>query len=107
MDNKEILVYISLDGIDISVGKLWVNYRKGRECASFEYDKDWLKNLECLALEPALQLTEGSFHTQSKHLLFGAFSDSAPDRWGRILMHRAEAQKALFEHKDLEKAERF
>lgn len=35
---------------------------------------------ERFALEPALQLMEGSYHTNDKELLFGAIGDSAPDR---------------------------
>ncbi|MDR0952651.1 MAG: type II toxin-antitoxin system HipA family toxin [Elusimicrobiota bacterium] len=97
-ENKEIFVHISLNGRDMLVGKLWFHSRRGRESASFEYDKSWLNNPERFALEPALQLTEGSFHTQDKHLLFGAIGDSAPDRWGRVLMRRAEAQRALIEN---------
>lgn len=97
MNNKEILVYVSLNGEDILVGKLWFHNRSGRESASFEYDKNWLNNPEKFALEPALQLTEGSFHTEDKHLLFGAIGDSAPDRWGRVLMRRAETQRAFIE----------
>ena len=99
MENKEILVYISLNGKDAYVGKLWFYNRRGRESASFEYDKSWLNNSERFALEPAIQLTEGSFHTQEKHSLFGAIGDSAPDRWGRVLMRRAEARRALSEKK--------
>jgi serine/threonine-protein kinase HipA len=44
MPNSEIFVYISLEGNDILVGKLWFHNSKGRESASFEYDKDWLNN---------------------------------------------------------------
>jgi serine/threonine-protein kinase HipA len=72
MRNNEVFVYISLEGKDILVGKLWFHNRKGRESASFEYDKDWLNDPERFALEPALQLTEGSYHTNDKQLLFGA-----------------------------------
>jgi serine/threonine-protein kinase HipA len=54
-----------------------------------------IRNPERFALEPALQLMEGSYHTNDKQLLFGAIGDSAPDRWGRVLMRRAEAKRAL------------
>jgi len=97
MSNNEVFVYVSLEGKDILSGKLWFHNRKGRESASFEYDKDWLSHPERFALEPALQLTEGSYHTNDKQLLFGAIGDSAPDRWGRLLMRRAESKRALSE----------
>ncbi|MDR1417928.1 MAG: type II toxin-antitoxin system HipA family toxin [Endomicrobium sp.] len=95
MQSNEVFVYISLEGKDVLVGKLWFHNRKGRESASFKYDTDWLSNPERFALEPALLLMEGSYHTNDKQLLFGAIGDSAPDRWGRVLMRRAESKRAL------------
>ena len=69
------------------VGKLWFYNRRSRESALFEYNKDWLTNSHRFALEPALLLTKGQFYRDKT--LFGAISDSAPDRWGRVLMRRA------------------
>lgn len=76
------------------MGKLWFHSRKGRQGASFEYDGKWLEHPEKFALEPALALTEGAFHTQAGVNAFGAIGDSAPDRWGRVLMRRWEAARA-------------
>lgn len=98
MSNKEVIVSISLGGENIRVGKLWFHVRKGRESASFEYDKKWLEHPEKFALEPALKLTEGSFHTKDGMSVFGAIGDSAPDRWGRVLMRRAESARAKNEN---------
>ncbi|MDP2193570.1 MAG: type II toxin-antitoxin system HipA family toxin [Alphaproteobacteria bacterium] len=103
MSSTKISVSISLGHENIRVGILWFHIRKGRESASFEYDKAWLNHPEKFALEPALQLTEGEFHTNPNTVIFGAIGDSAPDRWGRVLMRRAEARntegipKTLFE----------
>ena len=94
MSSKEIYVHISLGGEDHLVGRLWCHHRKGRESASFEYDQHWLDHPEKFALEPALALTKGAFHTQQNQGLFGAIGDSAPDRWGRVLMRRANSQLA-------------
>lgn len=99
MSSKEVFVSISLGNIDIRVGTLWFHIRNGRERASFEYDKSWLKHPERFALEPALNLTEGSFHTNDGIGLFGAIGDSAPDRWGRILMRRGEIARAKEENR--------
>jgi len=82
MSSKEVIVSISLGCEDIRVGKLWFHVRGSKESASFEYDKQWLEHTEKFALEPALKLTEGSFHTGQGMSLFGAIGDSAPDRWG-------------------------
>lgn len=94
MSSKEVHVSIAVDDENHVVGKLWCHTRKGRESASFEYAQSWLRHPEKFALEPALKLTEGSFHTQADQGLFGAIGDSAPDRWGRVLMRRAQAQRA-------------
>lgn len=94
VSSKEILVSISLGSENIHIGKLWFHVRGHKESASFEYDKEWLDHPEKFALEPALKLTEGAFHTGQGISLFGAIGDSAPDRWGRVLMRRSEASKA-------------
>lgn len=94
MSSREIYVSIALGEENYPVGRLWCHSRKGRESASFEYHDDWLKHPEHFALEPALALTAGAFHTLADQSLFGSIGDSAPDRWGRILMRRAEAQRA-------------
>jgi serine/threonine-protein kinase HipA len=94
MNSKESYVFIDLDNKTVPVGKLWGHFRSGRESASFEYDKNWLNNSERFAIDPALQLTKGTFHTANDSKMFGAIGDSAPDRWGRVLMRRAESRRA-------------
>ena len=91
--DREILVSVDLHGTSVFVGRLWWRTRKGRESASFEYDPGWLEHPECFALEPALALTSGPFHTVPGRSLFGAIGDSTPDRWGRLLMRRAERRR--------------
>jgi serine/threonine-protein kinase HipA len=98
MSSKEVIVSISLGGENIRVGKLWFHIRGTRESASFEYDEKWLEHPEKFALEPALQLTQGAFHTGTGMRVFGAIGDSAPDRWGRVLMRRAETARAKNEN---------
>ena len=92
--DREILVAVDLHGTPVFVGRLWWRSRKGRESASFEYDPGWLDHPERFALEPALALTPGPFHTAPGRSLFGAVGDSTPDRWGRLLMRRAERRHA-------------
>ena len=86
-NSRDIFVSIMLSGETMPVGKLWCYNRKGRTSAIFEYSKEWLASPIRFALEPALHLTEGSHYTGKA--LFGAIGDSAPDRWGRMLMRRA------------------
>ena len=85
-----VYVYVALDGASKLCGRLWARARKGQESASFEYDEGWLRAANRFSLEPALSLGPGSFHTRQGKALFGALGDSAPDRWGRMLMGRAE-----------------
>ena len=88
--DREILVSLDLHGAVAFVGRLWCRTRRGRHSASFEYDPGWLAHPERFALEPALMLASGPFHTAPGRSLFGAVGDSMPDRWGRLLMRRAE-----------------
>ena len=93
MEN-EVLVFLDLQRTPHLVGRLWMRTRKDRESATFEYDQNWLAHPERFSLEPALKLGPGPFHTASEQPLFGAIGDSAPDRWGRVLMRRAERRRA-------------
>ncbi len=54
----------------------------------------WLDHPARFALEPALVLSHGPQHTAAGRRLFGAVGDSAPDRWGRLLIQRDERRKA-------------
>lgn len=92
--DKEVLIYADLQGMPHLVGRMWTRTRKDRESATFEYDKSWLTNADRFSLEPALKLGPGPFHASTGKPLFGAIGDSAPDRWGRVLMRRAERRRA-------------
>lgn len=91
MSGQQVYVSIQLGEKTLKIGKLWFHQRGARQSASFEYDQNWLKHPEKFALDPALQLTKGAFHTSPEQKLFGAIGDSAPDRWGRLLMRRSES----------------
>ncbi|PYT96881.1 MAG: type II toxin-antitoxin system HipA family toxin [Acidobacteria bacterium] len=94
MMDREVLVYVDLDGTPHLAGRLWGRMRKDNESATFEYDEEWLKNPAKFSFEPALQLGPGPFHTPADTPMFGAIGDSAPDRWGRALMRRMERRRA-------------
>ena len=89
-------VFVSLDTAagSVPVGRLWSRTRRGAETATFQYDSGWLRRPDRFALEPGLPLDFGPHHTRRGVALFGAFSDSAPDRWGRELMRRFARQAA-------------
>ena len=94
MSDRTLLVHVDLEGAPHLVGRLWVRSRKGKESATFEYDAAWLANPSRFALEPALTLGIGPHHTAAGRLIFGAIGDSAPDRWGRVLIQREERRQA-------------
>jgi serine/threonine-protein kinase HipA len=97
MSDRELLVYVDLTGVEHFVGRLWSRRARNRESATFEYDADWLASPARFALEPALVLGGGPQHTPQGRALFGAFGDSAPDRWGRNLIQRDERRRAQAE----------
>ena len=72
------------------MGILYVNSLKGGESYSFEYDREWLKKTELkITLDPELMPYTGRQYPFGK-AIFGLFSDSSPDRWGRVLMNKRE-----------------
>jgi len=101
MADQQVYVYIDLKSGPFLVGRLWSRFSKGRESASFEYDRGWLEHPERFALEPALTLDPGPQHTAQDQRLFGALGDSAPDRWGRVLMRRGERRHAEAERRSI------
>ena len=72
------------------MGTLYVNSLKGEESYSFEYDREWLKKTSLkITLDPAFMPYSGRQYPFGK-TIFGLFSDSSPDRWGRVLMNKRE-----------------
>lgn len=75
------------------VGILSAHQAKGRKAFGFEYDSDWIRSKEQLLLDPDIGWFSGPQFPNGKDN-FGAFLDSMPDRWGRMLMKRRAAQMA-------------
>ena len=92
--DREAFVYMDIAGAAVLVGRLWSRVRRQRETGTFQYDPDWLKRPDRFVLEPALILSPGPYNTGADRPMFGAIGDSAPDRWGRALMRRAERKAA-------------
>lgn len=77
------------------IGTMMVDRVRGKESLSFTYDADWLTRPDALTLDPDLQLYQGlQYPPRGKQGSFGVFLDSSPDRWGRMLMQRREAQRS-------------
>ncbi|HKG04780.1 MAG TPA: type II toxin-antitoxin system HipA family toxin [Conexibacter sp.] len=90
MADTAIDVIVQIAGEDVVAGRLWSHRRRGGESATFAYATDYLARADAYALDPALPLATGQQQTPVGRGTFGAFSDCAPDRWGRRLLQRAE-----------------
>ena len=78
----------------LPVGRLYADAIRGKEVFSFEFDTSWLKQSVCRHLDPDLQLFSGPQYVSDKKPNFGVFTDSCPDRWGRVLIERRESVRA-------------
>lgn len=85
--------WVGLDG-PTRMGLLHATPSRGKEIFAFEYDEAWLASKHALALDPSLRLHQGPQHAPVGRDNFGVFLDSSPDRWGRVLLQRREAQLA-------------
>jgi len=81
-------------GIQEQVGVLHRNLRKEDLPASFQYVPSWEKHPGKFMLDPRLDIHSGEQYPDAGAPGFGIFLDSAPDRWGRMLMERREAAEA-------------
>ena len=89
--NDLIEVHIDCGGGTCLVGRCRYFARRSRQSSVFEYANEWLDRPDVFAIDPAnLPLKTGPFYTSSeKSALPGALRDTAPDRWGRLLVQRA------------------
>jgi serine/threonine-protein kinase HipA len=82
-------------GVPALMGHLRSSFSRGKEVFSFTYEDEWLAQGAARQLDPELRLFGGpQYPTASARANFGLFLDSAPDRWGRLLMQRREAVQA-------------
>ena len=85
--------WVTLDAAELGppapVGVLHHERVRGKSALSFEYEPTWLASGGAFMLDPRLELYDGPQHPVTGQ--FGIFLDSAPDRWGRLLMERREA----------------
>lgn len=88
-------VFLDARELDYSgpVGTLYRNKVRTAQPPSFEYTPEWIGQ-QLFMLDPRLELYAGEQHPVGDSFTFGIFLDSAPDRWGRVLMERREAIQA-------------
>ena len=99
--NREILVYADWEILEKPqlIGTLFSSFSRGKEIFSFEYDQQWLQSPFVQEIDPDLGLFSGIQYLRDEKNNFGAFLDSSPDRWGRVLMDRREAILARMENR--------
>lgn len=83
------------------VGTLYRHGVRTDLAAPFEYARSWLEHENAFLLDPRLDLWVGEQHPPHPASPFGIFLDSAPDRWGRVLMERREAAAAEREQRPM------
>ena len=94
MSTVEVGVTVQIGGVVVPAGRLFFHRRKS-ESASFTYAPSYLARRDGYSLDPDLPLFSGPQSKQDGN--FGAFRDSAPDRWGRKLLTNQERQDAASE----------
>ena len=92
--SSHVEVYVAFGGRNLMAGRMYSHRRRGSESASFIYDDRYLADPDAYSLDPALPLVTGTLQTPVGRALFGAFTDSLPDRWGRTLIQRTERARA-------------
>lgn len=92
-EREPVEVTVEIDGREVTAGTLWVHERGGQS-ATFRYSDSYLTDPASYALDPALPKGSGVFRSPPGAVLFRAFADSAPDRWGENLMRREERERA-------------
>lgn len=75
------------------VGTLYREASRAGEVISFAYDDAYLALPWSLEIDPELPLHRGRIH-RGEGGLFGVLGDTAPDRWGRVLIERREVLEA-------------
>jgi serine/threonine-protein kinase HipA len=83
------------------VGTLYRHDVRTDLAVPFEYVPSWLEHENAFLLDPRLDLWAGEQHPPHPASAFGVFLDSAPDRWGRVLMERREAAAAEREQRPM------
>ncbi len=93
MADPEVEVFVRIGDEDVLAGRLWSHRRHGTESQTFSYTPAYLALPGAYELDPALKLLDGQQQTPEGRAIFGAFSDCAPDRWGRRVITRRERRR--------------
>jgi serine/threonine-protein kinase HipA len=97
LDTVEVCIDLERFGQPVLMGQLHRQQSGSGEILSFEYDRAWLDQPEVFSFDPDLALAAGHQYPAPQRKNFCIFLDSAPDRWGRVLMQRRENARARHE----------
>lgn len=100
----DIYVYIDAEGLTdkpLFMGLLHTEKVRGKEIFSFRANKEWIANKSFAFLDADLGQYSGAQYAPNGKENFGIFTDSCPDRWGRILMQRRERLKSKDEDRPI------
>ncbi len=97
LDTVEVCIDLERFGHPVLMGQLHRQQSGSGDIFSFEYDRAWLEQPEVFSFDPDLALAAGHQYPAPLRKNFGIFLDSAPDRWGRVLMQRRENARARHE----------
>ena len=94
-----LFVYADFNWLEkpVLLGELGYESIRGSQSYSFRYSDEWLKKYAGILLSDDIRNYPGMQYTQPGKEIFGCFSDSLPDRWGRTLMKRREQTLAQAE----------
>lgn len=81
----DVEVALDLDGVTVDCGVARLHRRRGQITTDFTYDPAYLARPGAYEIDPALRMDVGRGVVEG---LPGAFSDCAPDRWGRRLVQK-------------------
>lgn len=88
-------IFADRAGRPVQVGQAHFTRQRGKIFTTFLYDPGYLAS-GGTSIDPALPLVTGAQHQSG---LVQAFADSAPDRWGRNLVEKAERARAREAHR--------
>ncbi|MGC2942887.1 MULTISPECIES: type II toxin-antitoxin system HipA family toxin [unclassified Brevibacterium] len=93
--SEQIRVEIDHRGTSVFVGTAYFHIARGQISTTFKYSDEYAGARWAYSIDPELPLSTAPFSVPG---LPGAFSDSAPDRWGRNLVtkeHRRQVTEGM------------
>lgn len=91
-------VTVELDAAELGgpvrVGRLRRVPSPSGAIVAFAYDAAWLARSDAFVIDPAHGSYPGDQYPPDGDAIAAAFTDAAPDRWGRMLLERREAARA-------------